>query len=100
MTASRASKPFTEEVPVLLAERGLSLRALAASVDTSPSHLSRVLRAKGYKTPSLRLVRAVTAALDLPVGYFSEERELAVIERIKADPSLRDELFERITDAT
>lgn len=77
----------------------MSLRSLAAAVNFDPGHLSRVLRAKGYKTPSLRLVREVTVALGLPSGYFDEERELTVIERIQADPDLRDELYERITKA-
>jgi len=33
--------------------------------------------------------------LNLPEDYFPEYREAAVIEHLKADPKLRDELYER-----
>ena len=65
-------------------------------VDLNPSHLSRVLRGVDESRPSIELIRRVAEALDLPSGYFPELREAEVIGRVKTDPGLRDELYDRI----
>ena len=98
MTA-RTDLPFAEELPSLLTERGLSQRRLAQMVDLNPSHLSRVLRGVDETRPSIELIRRVAEALDLPIGYFPELREAEVIGRVKADPGLRDELYDRMSSA-
>jgi hypothetical protein len=49
-----------------------------------------------YKTPSSELARRIALALDLPEDYFPEYREAFVIERIKTNPELRDELYARL----
>jgi transcriptional regulator with XRE-family HTH domain len=92
----RSNRPFVEELPELLRERGLSLRKLAQRADLNPSHLSRVLRRVDYKTPSGELVRRIAVALDLPYDYFPEYRASVVFEKISADGALRDELYERL----
>jgi transcriptional regulator with XRE-family HTH domain len=92
----RSDRPFVEELPRLLSEREMSLRALSREVGVTDAHLSRVLRRVGYKTPSPDLARRVAVALDLPQDYFPEYREGFVIERIKADPVERDRLYERL----
>jgi transcriptional regulator with XRE-family HTH domain len=88
--------PFVEELPRLLRERGMSLRALAATMAISDSHLSRVIRRVDYKTPSPDLTRRAALALDLPPDYFPEFREAYVIERLKSDPRLRNDLYVRL----
>ena len=84
------------EVPRLLAERNLTIRGLARQAGVTDSHLSRVLRGVAYKTPSSELARRVAVALDLPQDYFPEYREAFVIERIKADAQLRDQLYRKL----
>ena len=37
-------------------------------------------------------------ALELPPGYFPEQREAAVIQMIKRNPALRDKLYKRVDD--
>jgi len=88
--------PFIEEVPRLLEERGMSIRALAATVGVSDSHLSRVLRHVDYKTPSLDLTSRVAIALGLPADYFPEFREMCVVDWIKRDAKLRNSLYARL----
>jgi len=85
-----------ETVPVLLEERGLSIRALAQRAGVTDAHLSRVLRAVNYKTPSADLARRVAVALDLPEDYFPEFREAFVIEKIRRDARLREQLYKRL----
>jgi transcriptional regulator with XRE-family HTH domain len=95
--ADQTDTPFIEELPLLLHDRGMSLRALAATIGISDSHLSRVLRRADYKTPSPDLTRKVARALGLPPDYFLEFREAYVIERIRSDPKLRNDLYARLT---
>lgn len=92
-----SQRPLVEELPELLAERRLSVRALALSAGVSPSHLGRVLRQRDYKTPSADLCRRVAHALDLPDDYWPEYRERVVVERVRSDPKLREELYGRLT---
>ena len=90
-------RPFTEEVPDLLAERGMSLRALARAAGVDHGHLSRVLRREAYKTPSSELTARVAEAFDLPHDYFPEFREGFVLERIREDEALRERLYRRLS---
>jgi transcriptional regulator with XRE-family HTH domain len=92
----QTTKPFAEELPELLAQRGLSQRKLAQLIDLNPSHLSRALRGADRARPSVDLIRRVARALDLPAGYFPELREAALIEALKRDPSLRDKLYRQL----
>jgi transcriptional regulator with XRE-family HTH domain len=92
----RTQAPFVEELPRLLSERGLSLRALARDVGVSDSHLSRILRAEAYKTVSADLAERVAVALGLDPGFFVEAREGFIIEQIKQHPRLRDRLYDEL----
>jgi transcriptional regulator with XRE-family HTH domain len=94
--AGQTDTPFTEELPRLLEEREMSVRALAATIGISDSHLSRVLRRSDYKTPSSDLTRRVALSLGLPPDYFPEFREAYVVEQVKSDPKLRNELYSRL----
>jgi hypothetical protein len=42
------------------------------------------------------IARRVAVAIGLPGDYFPEFREAFVLERIKADPKLRNELYARL----
>jgi transcriptional regulator with XRE-family HTH domain len=84
------------ELPRLLDERHLSIRALAREAGVTDAHLSRVLRRANYKTPSGDLARRVAVALGLPEDYFPEYREAFVIERVRGDAELRDRLYGRL----
>lgn len=85
-----------EELPDLLEERGLSIRAIARAADVDPAHLSRVLRGVRGKTPSPELARRVAEALGLPRDYFPEWREAVILHRIREDPALRDRIYDRV----
>jgi transcriptional regulator with XRE-family HTH domain len=89
----RTNRRFIEEVPLLLHERDMSLRALARATGVTDAHLSRVLRQVRHKTPSADLTRRVAVALGLPPDYFPEFREGFVIERVRKDAKLRDRLY-------
>ncbi|MHB8642346.1 MAG: helix-turn-helix domain-containing protein [Gaiellaceae bacterium] len=96
MERKRTDHPFVEEVPRLLEERDLSIRALARRAAVTDAHLSRVLRQVNYKTPSADLARRIAIALDLPEDYFPEFREAFVIDEVRRDPRLREQLYARL----
>jgi transcriptional regulator with XRE-family HTH domain len=97
MPSTWTNRPFIEEVPRLLAERGLSVSALARDAGVSQPYLSRVLRQQNYKTPSADLARRCALALDLPHDYFPEYRLGYLVDRLRDDPELRDRLYRRVT---
>ena len=95
MSRKRTTEPFAEELPRLLAERGVTLRALAEAVGGfDHAYLSRLLSGS-------RAVNAVHAAriavhLGLPADYFPEVREARVVDAITADGELRDRVYDRM----
>jgi transcriptional regulator with XRE-family HTH domain len=92
----RTNRPFVEELPRLLREREMSVRALARETGVTDAHLSRVLRQVSYKTPSPDLARRVALALDLPEDYFAEFRAGFVVDAVRRNGRLRDELYDRL----
>jgi transcriptional regulator with XRE-family HTH domain len=99
MPSKRTNNAFADEVPRLLEERRWSMRRLALEAGVERAYLWKVIRRRGYKTPSVRMAEAVARALDLPVDYFPEYREGVVIEHMKRDPRARDAAFDRFTRA-
>lgn len=95
-TGPRSQRRLVEELPEILKARDLSIRALAIRAGVSPSHLGRVLRQSDYKTPSVELCRRLAQALDLPEDYWPEYRERVVVDRVRSDPALREELYARL----
>ncbi|MGH9299088.1 MAG: helix-turn-helix domain-containing protein [Acidimicrobiales bacterium] len=94
--AARTSKPFEEEVPALLEERGISLRALGRAAGVGDDHLSRVIRGARGKRATPGLARRVALALDLPEDYFVEARLDFVIEQLADRTELLDEVYDLV----
>jgi transcriptional regulator with XRE-family HTH domain len=96
MKKARTVRPFAKDLPRLLVERSLSLRALALLVGVGDDHLSRVLRGDRGKRASGDLTSRVARALSLPDDYFPEARVDFIVARIKDDPALRDRIYDLI----
>jgi len=90
------NRPFAEELPRLLTEREMTLRALAREVGgVDHAYLSRML--SGQVPVNVQHVRRIARNLGLPEDYFPEVREAEVIAALQRSPKLRDEIyFERI----
>lgn len=93
----RTDLPFSEELPRLLAERGLSQRALARSIGVNQSHLSRLAGVDPRLLPSKAVAAAVAEALGLSADYFVEYRRASVIEAMDTDAALRERLYALVT---
>lgn len=68
-----------EAIRLLRRRAGLTIGALAERAQLSTAMVS--LLERGRATPSLRTLRLLGLALDVPVSYFFEAREEAVAER-------------------
>jgi transcriptional regulator with XRE-family HTH domain len=90
----RSSRPFEDELPRLLKQRGMSLRQLAKILEINVSHLSRVTRKQKRVTPELAKRAAVK--LNLPPDYFPEVREAYVRERLRRQPGLLDRTYDEL----
>ena len=94
--AARTSEPLSEALPKLLAERGMSVRALAAAIAVDQSYLSRVIgtsNPKQARRASAEVAALIAEALGLPLDYFPEYREAKVIEAVREDGRLRDRIY-------
>lgn len=92
-TPRYTTRPFAKELPLLLDERGISLRSLATRLELDHGFLSRAVRGADGKVLTLELVRRIAAEFSLPPDYFVEVREALVIEKIRSDGELRDRLY-------
>jgi transcriptional regulator with XRE-family HTH domain len=86
------NRPFSKELPRLLKERGLTLRALARDIGgIDHAYLSRMIR--GQLPVNVQHVRRIARALGLSEDYFPEVREAAVVDAVRRRPKLRDEIY-------
>jgi transcriptional regulator with XRE-family HTH domain len=90
---SYTTRSFADELPLLLDQRQISLRSLAARLGLDHSFLSRAARGADGKVLTPELMRRIAAELSLPADYFAEVREALLIEKIRADGELRDRLY-------
>lgn len=90
----RSDEPLTECLSALLAERGMSVRALARRCEVSPAYVSRLARRQ--KTPSGDVAARIAVAMGLPRDYFPETRAQLISERLNRDPALRDRIYDHI----
>jgi transcriptional regulator with XRE-family HTH domain len=95
----RTTRPFVEELPDILKERNLSVRALARMVNVGDDHLSRVLRGARAKKPTADLARRVAVALDLPEDYFPEVRLDYVVQELTHQPQVLDRVYDQLRRA-
>ena len=94
MPEARTNRAIAEVLPDMLKARSLSLRALATTIDMSPSHLSRALRGEEGKRLSSEALEAIAGALDMPPAYFREYRTERAVAAVRADLSLANRVFD------
>lgn len=96
MRSRRTTRPFAQELPDLLQEQELSLRALARIVGVGDDHLSRVLRGDRNKRATGELTRRVAVALGLSEDYFPEARMEFIVEHLGEHSVLRDRVYDQL----
>lgn len=96
LAAPRTTEPLDEALPALLAERGLSLRALALELEVDPGHLSKAVRRLEGKRATRGLLERIANVLGVDPAYFSEYRQHLVVEALESNPKRRDELYDEL----
>ena len=92
----QTDKPFGEALAEVLAERGMSQRALAEAVGIEQSHISRLARGvDSRKRPSADLAHRIASVLGLPDDFFRETRESFVLERLRRDARFLNRVYEQ-----
>lgn len=91
----KTNRPFAEELPRLLEERGITLRALAREIgQIDHGYLSRMVNSRAPANP--KHAERIARFLGLPADYFFEVREARVIDAIKRNGRLREEVYARL----
>jgi transcriptional regulator with XRE-family HTH domain len=86
------NQSFSTELPKILSARGLTLRALAREVGgLDHAYLSRMLSGKSHV--NVQHVQRVSKFLGFADDYFPEVREARVVDAIKRNSRLRDEIY-------
>jgi transcriptional regulator with XRE-family HTH domain len=97
MAQVRTDEPFRDALPRLLIEQGVSLRELSRRLGMDATYLSRIRR--GRQRLPTRLPSRVAASLGLPEDYFPETREALILDAIRTDPTLREQIYQRVVRA-
>lgn len=92
----RTNQVIAEVLPAMLRDHGTSLRALAAAIDISPSHLSRALRGEEGKRLSLEAFEAIAAELEVDPSFFREYRTELAVAGVRARVELANLVFDRL----
>jgi transcriptional regulator with XRE-family HTH domain len=94
-----STEPLPDELPRILAERGISISAMARAVGVNQSHLSRVIRRERHQTRSAELAAKIAVELGLPGDYWPEYRLAKVVQKARADGAYRDRLYAELPES-
>ena len=99
MTVARRRKfsdePFGATVERLMAETGVTYRALAEKTNLSAGYLNHLVHGN-RPVPSNDVVEKLSAALGVEPEHFREYRLRVITERLEAMPDMIDRLYRRL----
>jgi transcriptional regulator with XRE-family HTH domain len=92
-----SEEAFGPTVERLMAETGVTYRALAGKTDLSAGYLNHLVHGN-RPVPSNEVVGKLAAALGVEPEHFREVRLRVIAERLEAMPELIDRLYRRLGD--
>jgi transcriptional regulator with XRE-family HTH domain len=92
-----SEEAFGPTVERLMAETGVTYRALAEKTDLSAGYLNHLVHGN-RPVPSNEVVGKLAAALGVEPEHFREFRLRVISERLEAMPELIDRLYRRLGD--
>ena len=90
-----STEPFGPTVERLMAETGVTYRALADQTDLSAGYLNHLVHGN-RPVPSDDVVKRIADALGVEPEHFREYRIRVITERLEAMPELIDRLYRRL----
>jgi len=90
-----ANEPLGAAVERLMAETGITYRALAEKTGLSAGYLNHIVHGN-RRVPSTAVVTRIGKALGVKPDYFREVRVRIIIEKLEETPALVDRLYKRL----
>jgi transcriptional regulator with XRE-family HTH domain len=90
-----SEEPFGPTIERLMAETGVTYRALAKKSELSAGYLNHLVHGN-RPVPSNDVVQKLAAALGVEPEHFREYRLRVITERLEAMPELIDRLYRRL----
>ena len=92
-----SDRPFGETLTALMAEQGITYRALAAKTGLSAGYLNHIVHGN-RPVPADDVVARLAEALGVEPEHFREYRIRVITERLEQLPDLVDRLYRRLTE--
>ena len=92
-----SDEPFGPTIQRLMAETGVTYRALAEKTQLSAGYLNHLVHGN-RPVPANEVVERLAAALGVEPEHFREYRVRVITERLEAMPDLIDRLYRRLGD--
>ncbi len=92
-----SDEPFGTTMQNLMAETGLTYRALADRTGLSAGYLNHLVHGN-RPVPSNEVIERLADALGVEPAHFREYRLRVITERLEAMPELIDRLYKRLGD--
>ena len=90
-----SDEPFGETIERLMAERGVTYRALADKTKLSAGYLNHLVHGN-RPVPSDDVIRILAKALGVEPEHFREYRLRVITDRLEEMPELIDRLYRRL----
>ena len=90
-----SDKPFGETVHELMADTGITYRALAAKTHLSAGYLHHIVN-DNRPVPATNVIATIAEALGVQAEHFREYRIRYITGQLEAKPELVDRLYKRL----
>ena len=90
-----ASEPLGPAIERLMAETGITYRALAEKTSLSAGYLNHIVHGN-RRVPSTEVISRIGKALGVKPDYFREVRVRIIIDKLEQAPALVDRLYKRL----
>lgn len=94
-----STEPFGPTVERLMADTGLTYRALAEKTGLSAGYLNHIVHGN-RPVPADDVIARIAEALGVEPEHFREVRIRLITERLEAMPELIDRLYRRLADGS
>jgi transcriptional regulator with XRE-family HTH domain len=91
-----ASEPLGPAIERLMAETGITYRALAEKTSLSAGYLNHIVHGN-RRVPSTEVISRIGKALGVKPDYFREVRVRIIIDKLEQTPALVDRLYKRLS---
>ena len=90
-----ANEPLGAAIERLMAETGITYRALAEKTSLSAGYLNHIVHGN-RRVPSTEVISRIGKALGVKPDYFREVRVRIIIVKLEETPALVDRLYKRL----